>query len=525
MKTKSAICLLLMSVQAAIVNAQSIDKQYFSQPAEGEFYLYSLDQDKFYQKSGGNSSQLTEEPQEAVTLVKRDGYEDRQYAIKTAGNTYFKRGEWQNTFFWTDGQETDGDNIKWTIEPVDNDEYYTIASNIDGTDPYHINSSQTTYLNAWKASDDANQKVRFAFISKDNYTAYVKANGQPIPATLNHELAELAGGNDPTTGWNSDHWGYMNNGSSVTYHINNKTAQDYTLSFDAQAKDPGSKVKIEVLNESDNQVLCKDVTFNLWGWNNKCTYRILIPNLAIGTYKLKLTYGVTRGYSANTFDLTLTAGNAATLNLDETSATYTANGYYETANIMRTLKSDKWNTFCIPVDMDIPTDWTVKELTAATYADGKINLTFSNANRIVAGLPYMVKCDADYNGKLTAQNATVQNAGEKKFDGVVTLKGCYTSGNVPQGAYFISDNTFCRAADNSNTLKGFRAYLESLVSAVNPVKSITFFMEDETTDMETILAEEPASQEQKVFDLQGRRVPEGSARKGIFVVNGKKVIF
>lgn len=527
MRKLTIMGLLLMMMQTLCVKAQ-ITRGYFTVPSEGQFYLYSVDQNKFYKKSGSNGSQLTTSPEELVTLEKLDGYDTNEYSIKT-GENYFKRGTWKSTFFWTDGTEGD-EGTKWAIEAVDEGEYYTIASTTDGEDPYHINSSQNTYLNAWKSSDDAHQKIKFAFISEADYQRYVQAQQeadhtyQDIPAMLDHSSADVAGGTNSSTGWNNDHWGYMNNGSSVTYYINNTTQQDYTLTFDAQAKDGGSSVEIVVKDENLNVVVDKTINFNLWGWNSKCRYRVLLPNLQVGKYSIEQNYRVNSGYSANTFDLTISAGNTADLVLSETETTYDANGYYESVTIVRSLKSDKWNTFCIPFPMSKPEGWMVKTLTAASEEDGQISLTFSDANSIEAGKPYMVKCDAAYAGSFVKEARTVGNAGSTRYDDVVDFKGNYTSQYVPEGCYFISNNTFYRAADNSNTLKGFRAYLEPLIPA--EVKGIAFVTEDgEETAIEEIDEEETPLLNCPTYDLNGRRVKAGNPLKGIYVVNGKKVIF
>lgn len=516
--------LLLMLLQTLCLNAQ-IAKEYYTVPTEGQFYLYSVDQNKFYKKSGSNGSQLTTSPEELVTLEKSDGYATNEYSIKT-GENYFKRGTWKSTFFWTDGTEG-AEGTKWAIEAVDEGEYYTIASTTDGTDPYHINSSQNTYLNAWKSSDDAHQKIKFAFISEADYQRYVQTQQeadhtyQDIPAMLDHSYADVAGGTNSNTGWNNDHWGYMNNGSSVTYYINNTTQQDYTLTFDAQAKDGGSAVDIVVKDENLNVVVNKTINFNLWGWNSKCRYRVLLPNLQVGKYSIELNYRVNSGFSANTFDLTISASNTADLVLSETETTYDANGYYESVTIVRSLKSDKWNTFCIPFSISKPEGWIVKALTAANEDVGNISLTFSDADYIDAGKPYMVKCDAEYIGAITKEARTLYNVGNTKYAGVVDFKGNYTSQYVPQGCYFISNNTFYRAGDNSNTLKGFRAYIELLTT--NDVKEINFTFEDEKTDINSMEYVNNV-RTTDVYDLNGRKLSVCSAKKGIYIVNGKKVI-
>ncbi len=144
---------------------------------------------------------------------------------------------------------------------------------------------------------------------------------------------------------------------------------------------------------------------------------------------------------------------------------------YDEVKLLRTLKAGVWNTFVSP--FDIPASmlggWEVKELTHSSFNGEVLSLTFDHAaDGIVAGVPYMVR-----NKDLTEDLTEIKMSGVQLCaapqdvttpEGHVTFTGVYHYGPMPEGAFFISDNTFYqipRDGDdtNNNKSKAFRAYL------------------------------------------------------------------
>ena len=144
---------------------------------------------------------------------------------------------------------------------------------------------------------------------------------------------------------------------------------------------------------------------------------------------------------------------------------------YDEVTLKRTLKAKVWNSFVSP--FDIPASmlggWEVKELTHSSYKDGSLSLTFDDAtDGIKAGVPYMVRDTlmAEDLTKIVMKGIKVDS--ELKHvttpEGHVTFTGVYNYGPMPEGAFFISDNTFYQVPvddddSNNNKSKAFRAYL------------------------------------------------------------------
>ncbi|MBR3858668.1 MAG: hypothetical protein IKJ18_01430 [Bacteroidaceae bacterium] len=155
-----------------------------------------------------------------------------------------------------------------------------------------------------------------------------------------------------------------------------------------------------------------------------------------------------------------------------------------------------WSSFVAPFDIPAFDDWDYMELSGATYKEssGNISLQFTKVETIEAGVPYMVRCTTmtetlpQIEMGETSVNTVTMNDTKVTITGgngsTVTFKGVYTAGNVPQGAFFISDNTFYQAADGTNTLKGFRGYIQIEGSLANKARSMSFRWDDGTTSID-----------------------------------------
>lgn len=144
---------------------------------------------------------------------------------------------------------------------------------------------------------------------------------------------------------------------------------------------------------------------------------------------------------------------------------------YDEVTLKRTLKAKVWNSFVSPFDIpaDMLSGWEVKELTHSGFKDGLLSLTFDDAtDGIKAGVPYMVRDTlmTEDITKIVMKGVKVNS--ELKHvttpEGHVTFTGVYNYGPMPEGAFFISNNTFYQVPvdgddSNNNKSKAFRAYL------------------------------------------------------------------
>ena len=240
-------------------------------------------------------------------------------------------------------------------------------------------------------------------------------------------------------------------------------------------------------------------------------------------HKAEISLGSDNGkwFKADDFHMTF-IGNELTMN--ETDNALTAQtDYYTSVTVNRTIKADaKWNTLVLPFNMEIPAGWEVKELTDDTEVDanGNIHLRFATANSIEAGKPYMIRVNEAVN-KIEVENVDVDTKTPTQIGNGINFVGVYTAGNIPTGAFFISNNKFYHATGGQNIIKGMRAYLQ--LPEGSQAKAITYDISDVPTAIDNINTSSAAA----IYDIQGNRL--NSMTKGVNIVkmaNGmvKKVI-
>lgn len=210
----------------------------------------------------------------------------------------------------------------------------------------------------------------------------------------------------------------------------------------------------------------------------------------------------------------VTIVKAVTVDVDEEATEAPTAGSYEIATLKRTLSADYWNTFSVPFDMAIPEGWTVKEFDSAE--DNVIN--FKDAESIVAGKPYLVKPETTatnptFEGVTIGESVEAQTMGDGdyKFAAQIYNKSLDITGTI---AYLSTDGTIKKLT--SGGIKGLRAYF--IIPADGNAR-IAFTDGDQTGINDTV---REATNDNRVYDLQGRQVK--AVKKGIYVVNGKKVI-
>lgn len=163
----------------------------------------------------------------------------------------------------------------------------------------------------------------------------------------------------------------------------------------------------------------------------------------------------------------------------------TSDDWYTSLVVTRTMKKDKWNTFVVPFDMAIPEGWEVKELTSSTMMGDVISLEFSDAETIEAGVAYMVRVGSNVSSLPTTENVQVNTTLINPSTDDIEFVGVYEAGNIPKGSFFISNNQFYQAADNSNRIKAFRAYLKP-INGGTKARSLSYRFDGEegTTSIE-----------------------------------------
>lgn len=198
--------------------------------------------------------------------------------------------------------------------------------------------------------------------------------------------------------------------------------------------------------------------------------------------------------------------------------------------INRTLVANKWNTLCLPFDV---TAEQIKNILKAEgmvreYADDDATaqtITFKKVEgNMKAGEPYLIKPTEDITSlafegvTITATEGNLQG----KAYGICGTLGKYAMKTDGTELFLNAAGKFVAPAAATNTMKGFRAYF--MVPSGTSAAAININIDGETTGINSIETE--AAVNGKVYNLNGQYVGNSlnGLKKGIYVVNGKKVI-
>lgn len=196
-----------------------------------------------------------------------------------------------------------------------------------------------------------------------------------------------------------------------------------------------------------------------------------------------------------------------------------------TVKTVRTLVANKWNTFCVPFDTEI--DGTALEgatvKTIGTVVGNVINLV--DATKIEAGVPYLVKPTTGNIENPTFKGVTISvTTPVEKGNTDYKFVGTYSPKKITEGEFGkiwgVTAEGKLAKINEGTTMKGLRAYF---VFPTNAAAAKLNF-DGETTGINNI--ETNAAVNGKVYNLNGQYVGNSlnGLKKGIYVVNGKKVI-
>jgi hypothetical protein len=215
----------------------------------------------------------------------------------------------------------------------------------------------------------------------------------------------------------------------------------------------------------------------------------------------------------------------------------------------RTLfKDGAWNTLCLPFNVDDFVGTPLEDATVMTLgnsdacdtrldaATGTLHLEFLPANKIEAGLPYLVKWESGddisnpvFNG-VTIWNENPFDQSVISKDGAVTFTGSYspfeiTAENKNNILYIGSANKIGHSR-NSRTLRSCRAHFELTNPSAAPVRTVVVDYGEEEIVTEIVSMEDGRSQmdDDGWYTLNGIRLNGKPTEKGIYLFNGKKVV-
>lgn len=212
---------------------------------------------------------------------------------------------------------------------------------------------------------------------------------------------------------------------------------------------------------------------------------------------------------------------------DNSTALNTADGNVYNVTLTRTLQAGGWNTFCAPFNTATPDGWTVKELTGSAFnsTTGELTLSFGAATSIEAGKPYLVKVDNNvvnpvFEG-VTVSNTTATTE-TSAVDFVPVMNPTNLTGGDKTVLFVTGGNKLTYPSDDGN-INGFRAYFQLKGESVSLARAFRMSFDDNVTGITTVISDEPTTAN-GTYTLDGRRIEGEPTQKGVYIVNGKKII-
>ena len=216
------------------------------------------------------------------------------------------------------------------------------------------------------------------------------------------------------------------------------------------------------------------------------------------------------------------------LTLDETSSDAITAGTYDNVTLKRNFNAG-WNTVCLPFtisDVEGFFGAGAKAYNFTSFTDG--NLGFTNVAELTASYPYIVYVPAAITDDIALTNITIASGDASawyRYQSGAYFRGTYApiaaggwTKNDPSDVIYgvTSAGKIAKAGANAS-MKGFRAYFDLPAGA-----TARLAIYDDATGITTILDAKELSNDGKIYNLNGQRVE--NARKGLYIVNGKKVV-
>ena len=365
----------------------------------------------------------------------------------------------------------------------------TFTPNEDAEEAITINASATAILDAplFELSYEGEKDAAFGEVTTNASKTYTVRNAGTQPMAVNISLS----------------------GASSYYSL---SSEDFTE----------NTTNIENIEAGESKEFT--VTFN---YPSPLTIDELTERTA--TITVTPTYNVEL---AETIDATATV--VTDVVWDEAKATTWGTGYN---NILVKIQPQSgWNTCILPASSSncIPEIFgpcTIYQLDS--YSDDGV-LSFAKFTGMYLGpnvpcLVYVESAPDNSKGVLLkntyiniASSDPLGTSGLKTNDvgGSAIFKGTFApigAGGLV-GKYGITSESKLAKGNKSASIKGFRAYLE--VSGAAPARIMTIDSEGETTDLGFVRMVDQEAKD--IYNLQGQKVEKG--RKGIYIVNGKKVV-
>ena len=204
------------------------------------------------------------------------------------------------------------------------------------------------------------------------------------------------------------------------------------------------------------------------------------------------------------------------------------NGKTVDVSLSRTLVADKWNTFCVPFDIDL-TDGKLNgvEVRVMEFMDVESNIMcFGTTTQIKAGQAYLIKPLNESITNPTLPNVTISNNEPMTSgDGNYSFVGVYSPKSFDEQAskvsLFINGSAKLSRPKVNSTMKGMRAYF---ACASEQAASAQLQLGGELTGVASIVSD--VDGDGNIYNLNGVCIGKDikGLSKGLYIKNGKKFV-
>lgn len=205
-------------------------------------------------------------------------------------------------------------------------------------------------------------------------------------------------------------------------------------------------------------------------------------------------------------------------------------GKVATVSLKRTLVADKWNTFCVPFDLDDTSAFfdgvEIKEYDDQKGVEGN-TMYFKKVNAIVAGQPYLVKPKTDIVNpvfkNVRIKTDAPQSVGSADYKFVGVFNPLTFDDGMSRKSLFLSSDGSLIYPDSGTTMRGMRAYFSFPGEMQSNIAKIV--IDSDETAISDVVTDDNTS-DSGIFNLNGAYVgnDESKLGKGIYIKNRKKVV-
>ena len=213
---------------------------------------------------------------------------------------------------------------------------------------------------------------------------------------------------------------------------------------------------------------------------------------------------------------------------DNAAVISSKNGKTVDVSLSRTLVADKWNTFCVPFDIDL-TDGKLNgvEVRVMEFMDVESNIMcFGTTTQIKAGQAYLIKPLNESITNPTLPNVTISNNEPMTSgDGNYSFVGVYSPKSFDEQAskvsLFINGSAKLSRPKVNSTMKGMRAYF---ACASEQAASAQLQLGGELTGVASIVSD--VDGDGNIYNLNGVCIGKDikGLSKGLYIKNGKKFV-